>query len=138
MVTNSHPSTCATVDGAKKTYSGLWSRTNYGVGGASVLVNKNAQGYINFIYDGNGNPAWLQGSNGDTEKREMNMRQWTGFCPVCTGDDPSKVPVGVFTRDYTSETEMSWTLEYTLNPPLTGAINRPDVTQKLTVPQACE
>lgn len=137
MVSNSQPSTCPMVEGTPKSYSGLWSRPNVGVGGGSVLVNSSAQGYIQFVYDAGGNPAWLQGS-GLLERTEMNLRQWTGFCPVCTGDTPDKVPVGVFSREYASETEMTWTLSYTLLPPLSGTIDRTDVVEKLTVPQVCE
>ena len=95
-----------------------------------MLVNASFQAYINFIYDANGNPAWLQGS--------ANMRQWTGNCPVCTGPVPDRVPVGTFDPEYTDETNMTWTLEYALNPPLSGTINRTDATEKLTVRQDCQ
>ncbi len=66
------------------------------------------------------------------------MGQWSGYCAVCTGDTPSQEPVGLFTRDYADEYNMTWTLDYVLNPPLSGTITRTDVTEKLTVSQVCQ
>jgi hypothetical protein len=137
MKTNSYPSTCPLVGESPQSYTGLWSRSIDGLGGASVLVNDVAQGYVHFIYDASGNPTWLQGG-ALLDRTELNLRQWTGNCPVCTGPVPDKVPVGTFNRDYTDETNMAWTLDYALNPPLSGVIERTDDTQKLTVRLDCQ
>jgi hypothetical protein len=64
--------------------------------------------------------------------------QWTGFCPTCTGSDPSNETAGMFSRNFADELNLTWTLDYVLNPPLSGSIKRTDVTEKLTVTQDCE
>jgi len=95
-----------------------------------VVVNEGSEGYVHYIYDGDGNPVWLQGS--------ANMRQWSGFCPTCTGPTPTKQPVGPFTRNFVDETNMNWTLDYTLLAPLQGTVNRTDDTNKLTARIDCQ
>jgi len=121
---------CPLEDEVLKSYYGVWSRPNVGVGGATVVVNEGSEGYVHYIYDGDGNPVWLQGS--------ANMRQWSGFCPTCTGPTPTKQPVGPFTRNFVDETNMNWILDYTLLAPLQGTVNRTDDTNKLTARIDCQ
>jgi len=45
--------------------------------------------------------------------------------------------VGVFSRVFSDEFNLNWTLDYTLRPPLSGTIDRTDDTGKLTVTQIC-
>lgn len=125
-----YPPLCPLEEGVLKSYNGVWSRTNVGVGGSTVVVNEGSEGYVHYIYDAKGNPVWLQGG--------ANMRQWSGFCPVCTGPAPTKEPVGPFTRSFLDEDSMNWTLDYTLLAPLTGKVNRTDSTGKLTVRLDCQ
>jgi hypothetical protein len=139
------PATCPEVEAVETSYYGVWSRPNIGVGGATVMVNANSQGFVHYIYDSNGNPIWLLGatalpatSGAVEETREVTMRQWSGFCPVCTGPAPTKQPVGSFTRDFIDESNMTWTLDYSLLPPLEGVINRTDDTGKLTSRVECQ
>jgi hypothetical protein len=133
-----HPILCPTIDGEKMGYHGIWSRTNVGVGGATVGVFPTSQGYVHYIYDGDGNPVWIQGAAAPATVQQMNMRQWSGFCPTCTGPEPTKRPVGTFTRDFLDEDSMTWTLDYSLLPPLIGVINRTDDTIKLTAQLECQ
>ena len=135
------PPTCPETGGVKKSYTGIWSRTNVGIGGASVLVNGTSQGYVHYIYDSRGRPVWLTAADATDNlpnAREMSMLQWTGFCAACTGPAPTYQEVGVFTRDYMDENNMTWNLDYMLNPPLSGSANRSDVTAKLTTELACQ
>jgi hypothetical protein len=133
-----HPVICPQPEGVKKSYNGVWSRPNIGVGGATVMVNDSSQGYVHYVYDGKGNPVWLQGANGVPGSSEIALKQWSGFCPVCTGPTPSKKTVGLFTRDFVDEQNMNWNLNYVLASPLTGAVDRPDGTAKLTVRLDCQ
>jgi hypothetical protein len=125
-----YPPDCPLEGQAKQSYNGVWSTDPIGIGGATVVVNTGSEGYVHYIYDADGNPVWLQGS--------ANMRQWSGFCPVCTGPTPTRTPVGPFTRELTDETNMTWTLDYSLLTPLHGTVNRTDVTQKITARIECQ
>ena len=132
IINKFYPPVCPTVAEAKKSYNGVWSRPDIGVGGATVVVNEGSEGYVHYIYDGNGNPAWLQGG------AQLNLRQWSGFCPTCTGPAPTKITVGTFARDFVDEANMSWNMDYTLILPLAGSIDRTDDTAKLTVRLDCQ
>ena len=129
---------CPEPGGVKKSYYGIWSRPVDGLGGATVVVNGTSQGYVHYVYDDLGRPVWLNGSDGDgPDAREVPLFQWSGFCAVCSGPAPSYETVGVFTRDYASETSMTWNLDYMLNAPLVSSTNRTDDTVKITTPLVC-
>jgi subtilisin family serine protease len=134
------PQTCAPgLAEDPPTFTGIWSRPAVGVGGASVLVNDSAQGYLHYIYDANGSPVWLQAA--DTlvglPHTETALMQYSGYCAVCTGDVPTSRAVGVFTMDYVDDQNAGWNLDYLLLPPLSGSVKRSDVVAKLTVPLPC-
>lgn len=133
-----HPISCPTIGDVQMGYHGVWSRTNVGVGGATVGVFSGSQGYVHYIYDGKGNPVWIQGANASPTTETMNVRQWSGFCPVCNETERTRQPVGTFTRVFADESNANWTLDYELLPPLTGVINRTDDTIKLTAPLECQ
>ena len=129
---------CPEPGGVKKSYNGIWSRAVDGLGGATGVVNAVSQGYVHYVYDSLGRPVWLNGADGSgPDGREIGLLQWSGFCAVCTGPAPTFETVGVFTRDYASETSMSWNLDYVLSPPLAGSIDRTDDTWKITNPLVC-
>ena len=118
----------------------MWTRPNYGVGGSSALVNAISQGYLHYIYDDRGRPIWLLGNDasGSPNVREMILWQLNGFCPVCTGDGPGLVDAGMLTRDFVDEDNMTWNLNYILNPPLSGSANRTDAAGKVTHRVTCQ
>jgi hypothetical protein len=134
------PPYCPTVNGEKRSYTGIWSRPNVGVGGASVMVNEVAQGYLHYIYDGQGKPIWLLGANlvEGLPHGEAPLHQYSGYCAVCSGPVPTSQEVGLFTIDYTDEQSGSWNLNYVLAPPLNGSVNRTDDIGILTSPLACQ
>jgi hypothetical protein len=45
--------------------------------------------------------------------------------------------VGVFSRQFQSEERQNWTLDYVLESPLVGSVERTDETGKLTVKLSC-
>jgi len=132
---------CPTVDGSQISYSGHWARAVAGLGGATVVANESTEGHLHYVYDDAGNPAWLLGAAATTNipgPQDMELTQWSGFCAVCTGDKPTSETVGVLTREYADEENMTWNLDYVLNSPLSGSVNRSDDAGKLTLSQACE
>jgi len=132
---------CPTVDGSQISYSGHWARAVEGLGGATVVTNESTEGHLHYMYDDMGNPAWLLGA-GRTDNipgsQEIPLTQWSGFCAACTGDAPTSTTVGTLTREFADEENMTWSLDYELNSPLSGSVMRPDDAGKLTLLQACE
>jgi hypothetical protein len=130
---------CPTIDESQKSYDGLWARAVVGLGGASGLVNAAAQAFVHYIYDDSGNPVWFTASPSpqSPSTTEMGILQWTGNCPVCTGNEPSSATVGTFTRVFADESNLTWTLDYDLNSPISGTIDRTDEVGKLTIDNEC-
>jgi subtilisin family serine protease len=128
---------CPTVDGSKKSYDGLWSTPEIGLGGASGFANATSQAFVHYIYDDSGSPVWLTTAAFDGAT-EMSFLQWTGYCVVCNGTEPSYETVGVFERTFADESNLTWTVDYQLASPISGSINRTDVTEKLTIDKVCE
>lgn len=132
--------TCPEIGNAKQSYTGIWFRGTDGLGGASVLVNSSTQGQVHYLYDSVGVPRWLLASSDEVvlpTDREIPMKQFSGFCPTCVGE-VSSTEVGLLTRDFTSETTGSWTLNYVLKAPLLGDVNRTENTFKLSNTLACD
>jgi hypothetical protein len=88
-----------------------------------------------------GNPAWLLGAGGTDNipgSQELPITQWRGFCAVCSGPEPTQETVGTLSREFADEENMTWNLNYVLNAPLSGSVNRSDDAGKLTLSQACQ
>jgi len=134
------PPICPTVDGAERSYNGVWSRTEVGLGGATAVVNATSQAFVHYIYDDHGQPVWLIGSPEPQSPsiREMRLLQFGGYCAVCSENEITIETVGMFTRDFASEDKLSWNLNYVLNAPLSGSVDRTDEAEKLTLRLACQ
>lgn len=134
------PPVCPVIDGIQRNYDGLWSRTAEGVGGSRIVVNNISQAFVHYIYEDSGRPTWLIGTPNpqSSTNPEANLLQFDGYCAVCSEKTVTFEPVGLFTRDFESETSMTWNLNYVLNSPLSGSIDRTDSTTKLTAPVACQ
>jgi len=130
---------CPIVDETKRSYNGLWSRPAIGVGGATAVVNETSQAFLHYIYDDRGRPVWLLASPDPQgpDIQELGLLQFGGYCAVCASDEISIETVGLFSRDFASEVDMNWTLDYVFNSPLSGSVDRTDDTRKLTEPVAC-
>ncbi len=131
---------CPEVDGNGRSYYGLWSSSPVGIGGATVVVNKASQAFVHYIYDGSGRPVWLIGTPEPQSPTnpESSLLQFAGFCAVCSAQPIAIDTVGVFNRDFSSETSMTWNLDYMLKLPLSGSVDRASNTSKLTAPLVCE
>ena len=134
------PLGCPTIDESESSYSGLWSTNPVGLGGATVVVNGTSQAFIHYIFDGLGRPVWLIGSPSPQSptEQEMSLSQLGGFCAVCSADAITSKSVGMFSREFATEDAQSWNLDYVLQSPLSGSVDRTDETEKLTVRQDCE
>lgn len=136
------PQTCPLGAAGEMSYTGLWSKQKVGLGGASALVNKQSQAYLQFIYDDDGNPRWLLTAPPSPQSpsvHSMPMLQYKGFCAVCDEESvPGPQNVGTFTRDYIDEKRMNWVLDYSLKPPLSGTVYREDQVEKLSVRVDCQ
>ena len=134
------PHVCPVIDGTPVNYDGLWSRTAEGVGGSSVVVNDISQAFLHYIYEDSGKPIWLIGTPDPQNSTNpvANLLQFSGYCAVCSESPVTIESVGLFTRDFESETSMTWNLNYVLSPPLSGSIDRTDNTIKITAPVACQ
>ncbi|MBT8070935.1 MAG: S8 family serine peptidase [Gammaproteobacteria bacterium] len=134
------PPICPEVDGSKLSYNGLWSRSPVGVGGATVVVNATSQAFVHYIYDASGRPVWLIGAPEpqSAEAREADLLQFGGYCAVCAESELTIDTVGTFTRDFSSESAMTWNLNFDLIAPLSGTRDSTDDTAKLTMPMVCQ
>jgi len=127
--------TCPQVDGAPRSYTGIWYRGVDGLGGASVVVNAQTQAQIHYLFDDDGAPRWLVAQDLDQPgptNSELPMLQFRGYCAVCEGPPPTFEDMGVLTRSFSSETAGSWTLDYLFREPLGGSVQRTDQIIKLT------
>ena len=131
--------TCPVISGVERSYTGLWSRTAIGVGGASGLVNAASQAFIHFLYDDDGNPRWLLAVSEPQPPTpgDFSLLQFNGYCAVCNATPISSEVAGVFSWDFADEENMTWTLDYSFLAPVSGTINRTDVAEKLTVRLDC-
>jgi len=131
---------CPEINGSKPSYTGLWSRINIGVGGATGLVNRNSQVFIHFIYDDDGNPRWLLAvpDPQSPTAEELTLLQFEGYCAVCDEKPVSNNPAGIFSRTFADEDNLTWTLDYAWLPPLSGSIKRPDEANKRSVRLDCQ
>jgi hypothetical protein len=134
--------TCPQVDGVEQSYTGHWYPGKAGLGGATVVVNAATQGQIHYLFDAAGAPRWLlaqdpSGSGSPTD-RELPMLQYSLYCSVCAPMEQTSTVMGLLTRDFTGETSGSWKLDYVLEPPLVGSMQRTDQIVKLTTTNDCQ
>jgi len=134
--------TCPQVNGSAASYTGLWYRGVDGLGGASVLMNATTQAQIHYLYDALGFPRWVVAQDpvggGGPNVPEIPLLQFRGYCAVCAGAPVSFEVMGTLQRSFSSQTAGSWTLDYLLEPPLTGDVDRTDQIVKLTGTLPCQ
>lgn len=117
-------------------YTGIWYPGFDGIGGASVVVDASNQAQIHYLYDDFGIPAWLLAAAENTAE-EFELLQFLGFCPTCLDTGTDFDTVGVLTRSFSSETQGSWTLDYIMDPPLSGVVQRSNDVVKITDRMDC-
>jgi subtilisin family serine protease len=134
------PQTCPIIGDVEQSYTGIWYRGIDGIGGASVLVSALTQAQIHYLFDGFGVPRWLFAQdleNPEPTNEELPMLQFSGYCAVCAEASVSFRTVGLLERTFADEETGSWTLDYVLQPPLSGSVQRTEQIIKLTDTLEC-
>ncbi len=132
---------CPDINGSQKSYTALWFRGVSGLGGASILVHPVTQAQIHYLFDDLGMPRWFLVQDVDSPaptNPDIPMLQISGFCAVCATDEIKIQNVGILSRNFSTETTGSWTLDYLFAPPLSGSVMRTDQIVKLTDTIPCE
>ena len=134
------PQTCPQAGGGPASYTGIWYRGVAGLGGASVLVNANTQAQIHYLFDELGLPRWLFAQdlqNPDPLASSVPILQFSGYCAVCAEAPVTNETVGVLGLGFDSDTAGFWTLDYLMDAPLNGDVERTDQVIKLTDTLGC-
>ena len=76
--------------------------------------------------------------NQSATAQQIPMLQFQGFCATCTPATISYDTIGDVNRTFTTQTTGSWTLDFSLNAPLTQTINRTDSIVKLSDTLSCQ
>lgn len=98
---------CPSVSGNNLDVSGHWFNASQPGYGYSVQVNPNYEFIASFVYDGNGVPRFLLSERGgafNAAGTTIDVKQVTGFCPLCTAAATVKTTIGTTTRSYGSNT----------------------------------
>ena len=85
--------------------SGHWFNSVQPGYGYSVQVNPNYEFIASFVYDGNGVPRYLLSERGgafNTSGTTIDVKQVSGFCPLCALTPTVKTTIGTTTRSYTT------------------------------------
>ena len=127
---------CPSLSGSPTSITGFWGKAQEGLGGASVLYTDSAHAEIHYMFDGLGNPVWLQAAGASAN--DLLLSQFQGYCPTCSASSISDQDVGVLTHSYQSGTSANWTFDYQLAAPLGGLVMRQDAVVKLSDVRACD
>lgn len=112
--------------------SGLWYSPSRSGSGFSVLVAQNVESFVSYLYDAEGRPRWLSATSspfGSTDSLEL--RQFTGFCPLCTYAAPSTQVVGNLTRSYVAGSIANIAVQADFQAPLGGSWSQSAATISL-------
>jgi subtilisin family serine protease len=139
-----HPNsanTCPVAGGSPRSYTGHWYRGIAGLGGATVLAYAAAEAQVHYIYDGEGVPRWLIGAHDEETAPQdgvLQLLQFSGYCAVCTPVEVSWHTAGEVDYSFASDTAGDWTLDFSLDAPLSQTISRSDQVVKLSDTLSCE
>ncbi len=112
--------------------SGLWYSPSRPGFGYSVLVAQSVESFVSYLYDGEGRPRWLSATSGPFGSAEtLELRQYSGFCPLCAFTAPSTQVVGSLTRSYAAGSIASIALQADFLAPLSGSWSQSAATISL-------
>ena len=136
ILTGADTNPCPTINNQVTSISGFWGKAQTGLGGASVLMTDAVHAEVHYMYTDTGIPVWLQviGASGDN----LIMTQFSGDCPTCQTTGIASADVGLLGFEYTGTSSAEWNLDYMLNNPLSGDIDRDDTVVKLSDIRACD
>lgn len=136
------PETCVTIGGEKKSFTGHWYSPGRDQGGSTTIMSPGIQIQIRYYYDALGVGRWVQlyAPTGGENANTLVVREYRGFCPNC--DDavaPTFDDIGIYSRQYVSESEGEEVLVFESGPPLNQSFITPEglPIQKLSTRLAC-
>ena len=98
---------CPAVGGGNLDVSAHWFNAAQPGYGYSVQVAPNYEFIASFVYDGIGVPRYLLAERGaafNAAGTTIDVKQVSGFCPLCAVTAPVKTTIGTTTRSYGSNT----------------------------------
>ncbi|MCF6261969.1 MAG: hypothetical protein L3J24_00025 [Xanthomonadales bacterium] len=117
--------TCILQGGNPAPITGTWApdiNIAGGIGGSSVEYGV-TEALIHYIYDDTGEPVWVISGN-QLAVPAYEAWEFRGFCPTCTFVPPTYSVIGTVSQTYTSDTQGSHTLDFTLLPPNNSVFDR--------------
>jgi subtilisin family serine protease len=127
----------ACVDGGSRDYSGNWfdpSRPGYGY---VIYTLPQAETQALFLYDGQGNPAWLYAQNSPYGSADFSLQQYSGFCPGCAAVPIGTRSAGTLRRDFSSVRTGTGTIAASFLAPLAGSWSSSDTLVRISVDLDC-
>ncbi len=118
--------TCVMQDGSPAPITGTWApniNIAGGIGGSSVEYG-NGKALVHYVYDDNGEPRWVISGNATTPAPATEAWEFRGYCPTCNFVQPTYTTVGTISQTYSSATEGSQILDFTLQAPNNSVFDR--------------
>jgi hypothetical protein len=131
------PPACPQVGGAAIDYSGTWYAPTLDGYGFSVLTLASTEVEVAYLYDAQGVPRWLYGSNAPCGSGNFALTQFTGFCPACAFQAIQGRAAGTLTRGLANARGGSASVSGTFLAPLSGTWTTSHATTKLTDDLGC-
>lgn len=118
--------------------SGLWYSPSRPGFGYSVLAAESVESFVTYLYDAAGKPRWLfANASPFGASADIELRQYSGFCPLCSHAPPSTQVVGSLTRSYAGGSIASIGVNVSFAAPLLGTWNESAPTQVLADLAGC-
>lgn len=122
------PETCVTENGQTKSYTGHWYSPGRDQGGSTTIMSPGIQIQVRYYYDALGIGRWVQiyTENGGETATTLLVGEYRGFCPNCDDSgDISFERIGIYDRQYQSESSGEEVLIFESGPPLNQSFATP-------------
>jgi hypothetical protein len=129
---------CVTFNGTPAKFDGNWFAPTQSGYGMDVLALPDLQFDAFYLYDSLGIARWVAGSASPfAASTTMDMYQLSGFCPLCTYTGASQNKIGSLSVNYSTATTGTYSTNFNLLAPLSGAWNINQPISRLTGSPAC-
>ena len=131
--------TCPDPGDGEKSWTGHWYKDGVAQGGTTMIVSAGAQSHVRYFFDDDGIPRWVITDIGDGPlDMSLNVFENRSACPYCTPVTPEVEEIGIYEREFLSETEVHEVTEFTLGPPLNDTVNLDNIQTKLSERLECQ
>jgi hypothetical protein len=127
----------ACVDGGTRDYTGSWYDPTLPGFGFMVFSVPQVETQIAFLYDGNGDPAWLYGQVSPFGTSNIGLLQFSGFCPSCATAAVTTRPAGNLARNYASQRTGNIDFNGTFLAPLSGTWRTNAPIERISLDLSC-